>query len=191
MKNRSMSIYIAIGLIGLFVASFFIEIEAQIIVGLSIATLLFTIAQMLDARVNFWNEDLQNQVDIYNNVGNYNLSPENVLLAKTMFRYMDQPKKQKFMKKLATVLYCVSFVILFIAFVVPLNISENVGTSITILSSALLFFSIWITDKQQERKSQWDEVQMIAMITKNTIEPTTQSVGMEEQENGQTENGNP
>ena len=81
--------------------------------------------------------------------------------------------------------------ILFIAFVIPLNISENIGTSITILSSALLFFSIWITDKQQERKSQWDEVQMIAMITKNTIVPTTQSVDMEEQQDGQTENGNP
>ena len=87
MKNRSMSIYIAIGLIGLFITSFFIEIEVQIVVGLSIATLLFTIAQMLDAQVNYWNEDLQNQVDIYNNVGDYNLSPENILLAKTMFRY--------------------------------------------------------------------------------------------------------
>lgn len=190
MKNRSMSIYIAIGLIGLFIASFLVEIEAQVVVGLSIATLLFTIAQMLDAQVCFWNEDLQNQVDIYNNVGNYNLSPENVLLAKTMFRYMDQPKKQKFMKILATVLYCVSFLILFIAFVVPLHISEKVGTSITILSSSLLFFSIWITDKQQERKSQWDEVQMIGMITKNTIVQTAQSVDMEKQ-NGQAKNGNP
>ena len=60
MKNRSMSIYIAIGLIGLFIASFLVEIEAQVVVGLSIATLLFTIAQMLDAQVCFWNEDLQN-----------------------------------------------------------------------------------------------------------------------------------
>lgn len=102
---------------------------------------------------------------------------------------MDQPKKHKFMRGLATVLYCVSFVILFIAFVVPLNISEKVGISITILSSTLLFFSIWITDKQQERKSQWDEVQMIALITKNTIVQTEQSVDMEEQ-NGQAENGN-
>lgn len=93
------------------------------------------------------------------------------------------------MRGLATVLYCVSFVILFIAFVVPLNISEKVGISITILSSTLLFFSIWITDKQQERKSQWDEVQMIALITKNTIVQTEQSVDMEEQ-NGQAENGN-
>ena len=94
------------------------------------------------------------------------------------------------MKILATVLYCVSFLILFIAFVVPLHISEKVGTSITILSSSLLFFSIWIADKQQERKSQWDEVQMIGMITKNTIVQTAQSVDMEKQ-NGQAKNGNP
>lgn len=190
MKRRSMSIYIAIGLVGLFIASFFIGIEPQVIVGLSIATLLFTIAQMLDSQVSFWSEDLQNQVDIYNNIGNFNLTPENLLLTKTMCRYMDQPKRQKFMQILATVLYCISFVILFVVFVVPLNISERIGKSVTILSSALLFLSIWIVDKQQERKAQWNEVEMIALITKNATVQADSEIIMEAQ-NGETENGNP
>lgn len=190
MKSRSMSIYIAIGLVGLFIVSFFVKIRPQVVIGLSIATLLFTIAQMLDARVNFCNEDLQNQFEIYNNVGDYNLSPENILLVKAMFRYMDQPKEQKIMVMIATLLYCVSFVILFVVFVIPLNISDKIGTSVTILSSALLFFSIWITDKQQERKSQWDEVRMIGMITKNATPKSEAPADMEE-ENGQAKNGNP
>lgn len=190
MKRRSMSIYIAIGLVGLFIASFFVEIEPQVIVGMSIATLLFTIAQMLDSQVGFWNEDLQNQVDIYNSIGNLNLTPENIFLAKAMFRYMDQPKRQKIMHILASVLYCISFVVLFIVFVVPLNISGRTGTSVTILSSALLFFSIWVVDKQQERKAQWNEVEMIALITKNATVQADSEIIMEAQ-NGETENGNP
>lgn len=190
MKRRSISIYIAIGLMGLFIASLFIKIEPQVIVGLSIVTLLFTIAQMLDSQVNFWNEDLQNIVNIYNNIGNFNISPENLLLTKAMFRYMDQPKRLKFMRILAAVLYCISFVILFVVFVVPLNISERIGTSVTILSAALLFLSIWIVDKQQERKAQWNEVEMIALITKNAAVQAEPEIVMEVR-NGENENGNP
>lgn len=165
MKNCSMSIYIAIGLAVLFVASLFIEIKAQVTTGLSVAILLFTVAQMLDSQVSFWNEDLQNQVDVYNNVGVFNLSPENIMFAKAMFRYMDQPKKQRIMHVSATVLYGTSFAVLFLSFVLPLDISEQIGTSVTILSSALLFLSICIVDKQHERKAKWNELQMLAMIT--------------------------
>lgn len=189
MEKRSMSIYIAIGLIGLFIVSFFVKIEPQIIVGLSIVTLLFTIAQMLDSQVRAWNEELQNQVDVHNNVENLNLTYEDIFLTKMAFRYISQPKRQKFMRALATALYCISFVVLFIAFIVPLNISEKIGTSVTILSSALLFVSIWIVDRQQERKAQWNEVQLIAMIIKKVDIHKEAEIDMEGQ-NGQNENGN-
>lgn len=162
-----MSIYIALGLIGLFIVSWFVDIEPQIIVGLSMATLFFTIAQMLDSQVSFWNEDLKNQIDVYNNIGEFNLDPKNLLFIKIFNKYQNPPKKQKIMRWLATILYSVAFVILFLAFVVPININRKVGTSISILSSSLLFLSIWLVDKQQERKAQWDEVQMAAMLLKD------------------------
>lgn len=69
---------------------------------------------------------------------------------------------------LASILYSVAFIILLLAVVAPINISENVGTSATILSSSLIFFSIWLVDKQQERKEQWNEVQIAAMLLKET-----------------------
>lgn len=190
MKKRSMAIYIASGLIGLFIVSLFVEIQTQVIAGLSIATLIFTIAQMLDSWTNFWSEDLLNQVDAYNNVGIFNLSPENILLTKVILRYMNQSKRQKIMHILATVLYCISFAILFTSFVVKINISEKVGASVTILSSALLFLSIGIADKQQERKSQWDEAQMIVLMNKNIAIQAKSKNNMEENENGQTQNAN-
>lgn len=167
MKSRNMSIYIALGLIGLFIVSWFVDIEPQIIVGLSMATLFFTMAQMLDSQVNFWNDDFQNQIDVYNNIGEFNLDSKNLLFIKIFSKYQNPPKKQKIMRQLATILYSVAFIILFLAFVVPININRKVGTSISILSTSLLFFSIWLVDKQQERKAQWDEVQIAAMLLKD------------------------
>lgn len=167
MKSRNMSIYIALGLIGLFIVSWFVDIEPQIIVGLSMSTLFFTMAQMLDSQVNFWNDDFQNQIDVYNNIGEFNLDSKNLLFIKIFSKYQSPPKKQKIMRQLATILYSVAFIILFLAFVVPININRKVGTSISILSTSLLFFSIWLVDKQQERKAQWDEVQMAAMLLKD------------------------
>lgn len=167
MKSRNMSIYIALGLIGLFIVSWFVDIEPQIIVGLSMSTLFFTMAQMLDSQVNFWNDDFQNQIDVYNNIGEFNLDSKNLLFIKIFSKYQSPPKKQKIMRQLATILYSVAFIILFLAFVVPINIKRKVGTSISILSTSLLFFSIWLVDKQQERKAQWDEVQMAAMLLKD------------------------
>lgn len=189
MKSRSMSIYMAVGFSVVFIVSLFVEIESQGIVGLSIATLLFTMAQILDSQVSFWNEDLQNQVNIYNNIGNFNLSPQNLLFLKIASKYQNLPKKQKAMHWIAVILYGIAFIILFLAFVVPINISEKIGTSVTILSSSLLFFSIWLVDKQQERKAQWDEVQMAAMLIKSTNTQAEIKNDMEVQ-NGQNAHGN-
>lgn len=136
---------------------------------------------MLDSLVSFWNDDLQNQVGAYNNIGDFNLSPKNLLFIKIFSKYQNPPKKQKIMRWLATILYSVAFIILFFAFVVPININDKVGTSITILSSSLLFFSIWLVDKQQERKAQWDEVQMAAMLLNDTNEQSEVETGMEQQ----------
>lgn len=168
MKKRNVSINIAVGLVVLSIVALYVEIEAKAIVGLSMATLLFTIAQMLDSQVSFWNDDLQNQVDVYNNIGNFNLSPQNLLFIKILSKYQNPPKKQKIMHWLASILYSVAFIILLLAFAAPINISEKVGTSVTILSSSLLFLSIWLMDKQQERKAQWNEVQIAAMLLKDT-----------------------
>ena len=190
MKNRSISIYIAIGLGGLFIVSLFVEVQPQAVVGLSIATLLFTIAQLLDSQVSFWNEDIQNQVDVFNNIGNFNLSPQNLLFVKIASKYQTPPKKQKNMQRIATVLYSVAFIVLFLSFVVRISISEKVGTSVTVLSSSLLFFSIWLVDKQQERKAQWNEVQVAAMLIKGTPAKAETKTDMEAH-NGQIEDGNP
>lgn len=107
-------------------------------------------------------------MDVYNNIGNFNLSPQNLLFFKILSKYQNPPKKQKIMHWLASILYSVAFIILLLSFVAPINISEKVETSVTILSSSLIFLSIWLIDKQQVRKEQWNEVQIAAILLKDT-----------------------
>lgn len=179
MKKRNVAINISVGLVVLSFVALYVEIDTKIIVGLSMATLLFTIAQMLDSQVSFWNDDMQNQVDVYNNIGNFNLSPQNLMFIKILSKYQNPPKKQKLMHWLASILYSVAFIILLLAFVAPINISVKVGTSATILSSSLIFLSIWLVDKQQERKEQWNEVQIAAMLLKETDVQSETEIDME------------
>ena len=147
--------------------------------------------QGLDSQISFWNEDLQNQMDVYNNIGNFNLSSQDLLLFKIVSKYQNPPKKQKIMRQIAAVLYGVAFIVLFLSFVIPISISEKVGTSVTVLSSSLLFFSIWVVDKQQDRKAQWNEVQVAAMLIKNNSSTQTVIKADVEVQNGQAENGDP
>lgn len=83
---------------------------------------------------------------------------------------------------------CVAFIVLFVGFAIPIKIPNQLSTAVSILSTALLFFSIWFIDKQQQRKEQWNEILMLSLIGKNTNQNT---IPVEETENGQAENGNP
>ncbi len=78
--------------------------------------------------------------------------------------------------------------VLFVAFAIPIKIPSQLNTAVSILSTALLFLSIWFVDKQQQRKEQWNEVLMLSLICKNANQNPVQ---VEEQQNGQAENGNP
>lgn len=78
--------------------------------------------------------------------------------------------------------------VLFVGFAIPITIPDQLSTAVSILSTALLFLSIWLVDRQQQRKEQWNEVLMLSLIGKNT---TPNTILVEEPENGQAENGNP
>lgn len=166
MKNISMPFYIAVGLSGVAIISFFVQINTKIVAGLSLATLFFTIAQMIDSQINFWNEDMQKQYEVFTKLCNIDCRPESSVLANFFIKYMEPSKKQKVLKILSQIFYCVAFIVLFTGLIFPYNIDSKIESGITILSTALLFFSIWIVDKQHKRKEQWDEVMMAAMMNK-------------------------
>ena len=57
-----------------------------------------------------------------------------------------------------------AFVILFVGFVVPLNIGARISSAITVTSTGLLFLSLWFVEKQRRRKEQWNEVLMLNLM---------------------------
>lgn len=166
MKNISMPFYIAVGLSGVAIISFFVQINTKIVAGISLATLFFTIAQVIDSQINFWNEDMQKEYEVFANLCNIDCRAENTVLASFFIKHMEPPKKQKVFKVLSPVFYCVAFFVLFTGLVFPFNIDSKIESGITILSTALLFFSIWIVDKQHKKIEEWDEVMMAAMMNK-------------------------
>lgn len=177
----------AMGLTGLTFFSFFVCINQQITASLSIATLLFTIAQTMESRTKYMDEDTQNAMDIANRVGNLNFNDEMMVFLKAWMKYDTSNVKKKWMERVVITINCVAFMVLFVGFAIPIQIPSQLNTAVSILSTALLFLSIWFVDKQQQRKEQWNEVLMLSLIGKNANKNPVQ---VEEKQNGQTENGN-
>ena len=187
MNSRKMPLYIAVGLIGLCIASFFVEIQQQILTGLSIATLLFTVAQVVDSQIAFWNEDLENETDRYNDKEGDPFDAETLLLIKTMLKCRKPPKKQTILTTIVIMMYSAAFVAFFVSFVVPFNFPNQIGNSVSIFSIALLFLSIWLTDKNQEYKKQWKEVLIVSQLFRKRCETQKIIRNMENQQDGQDE----
>ena len=68
----------------------------------------------------------------------------------------------------------IAFVILFIGFVVPVQFPEDIGNIATILSTAMLFLGIFMLDKQQYRKTQWEELIMLYYMGMDEIACTNE-----------------
>lgn len=149
---------------------------------------LFTIAQTIESKENYMDEDMQNAFDVANKVGNFNYNDEMMMFFKTWMKYDASNTKKKWMERTVIVINCVAFIVLFVGFAIPIQIPSQLSAAVSILSTALLFLSIWFVDKQQQRKEQWNEVLMLSLIGKNANQNPIQ---VEEAENGQTENGNP
>ena len=181
MRKNNLALYIAIGLTGLAIISLGACINQQITASLSIATLLFTIAQTIESKGNYMDEDMQNAVDVANKVGNFNYNDEMMMFFKTWMKYDTSNTKKKWIERAVIVINCVAFIVLFVGFAIPMSIPDQVSMAVSILSTALLFLSIWFVDKQQQRKEQWNEVLMLSLIGKNANQNPIQ---VEEAENG-------
>ena len=205
MKKNNIALYIAIGLTGLSIISLLVCINQQITASLSIATLLITIAQTIESNANYMDEDMQNAMDIANKVGNFNFNDEVMIFFKTWMKYDTSNIKKKWMERVVIPINCVASMVLFVGFAIPIKIPDQLSTAVSILSTALLFLSIWLVDKQQQRKEQWNEVLMLSLIGKNANQNPIQvdeaelmerfmslvpKTNTEEGQNGQATHGN-
>ena len=84
MKRNDIALHIAIGLAVLAIISLFMQIGQGIAVGISAATLLFTIAQTIESRLSYLNDDTETAVDVADKAGLMNMSAENVMMFKAL-----------------------------------------------------------------------------------------------------------
>lgn len=99
MRKNNIALYIAIGLAGLSISSLWFCLDQQVTASLSIATLLFTIAQTIESEANYMDEDTQNAVDVANRVGNFNFNEEMMMFFKTLMKYDTSNIKKKWMEQ--------------------------------------------------------------------------------------------
>lgn len=158
MKRNDIALYVCIGLIALAAASFLFNIKSSIIASISIATLVFTFAQTIEAFISYREENLRRSLEVNNKTKVISLTETQMMLMDVFIKYMNPDKKQRTAKVIATVLYIIAFVILFLGFVVPVTIDERICSAVTILSAAMIFFSMWLAELNIRKAEQWNEI---------------------------------
>lgn len=123
-------------------------------------------------------EEAKTQVDAFNTVGNFNLTPAMLLFMKRYFTDFNQSKTKKWLYRATVALDCLSFVALIFGCVIPIPFLENetIGNFSTLLSFAFLFLSMWQVEKYTRRRAQWEEIQLLCLAT------NSQSQGVVEEE---------
>ena len=177
MKQNNIALYMAIGLACLSVTSFFVAINQSTIAMLSIATLLFSIAQAIESLLIYSLDNTRNSLEVNNKAGLINISEEMMAVMNLMVVNFNTDKKIKVLKTVSSGIYIIAFAVLFIGFAIPVRISTQIVSAITIVSLAMVFISLWFVDKQQKRKEEWDQVLMMSLMLKNDGNQNIEELG--------------
>lgn len=174
MRKNDIALHISIGLLCLAILSALIPIRQSIVAAISLATLLFTIAQAIDSYLVSSYDNIKESIDVFQQFGNINLSEKEMAFFRVYMKY-DDSNKNKALRWISMGLNSLAFAVLFIGLVVPISLPEKAGATVTIFSAALLFFSLWLLEKQKRCKEQWEELRMLALATQNTTHKETEN----------------
>ncbi len=168
MKYNNIALYLGVGLTIIAFVSLFICVKENALIGVSIATLLFSIAQIVESQLIALSEISQEQIEAFNKIGKFNMNDANKAFFKYYFRNDDTNHNKKILKVIIIVLNSLAFTVLFLGFVITYQISDKISSMSTLLSGACLFFSMWLIEKDRKRKEQWEEIYMLSLIMDNT-----------------------
>ena len=119
-------------------------------------------------------DNIKESIDVFQQFGNINLSEKEKAFFRVYMKY-DDSNKNKALRWISMGLNSLAFAVLFIGLVVPISLPEKAGATVTIFSAALLFFSLWLLEKQKRCKEQWEELRMLALATQNTTHKETEN----------------
>jgi len=164
MRRNDTALYIFVGLIILGICSLAFEIKTSVIAGISTATLVFSIAQVIEVSINNSEEDMKKAFEVYSKIDKTQFTEEQIMFGKVYLNYFDNDKKKSHYKFIARCMYCIAFALLFLGFVYPVVIPDNIIAAVTIFSASIIFFSMWMTEKNMRKTEQWDEVMKLSLM---------------------------
>lgn len=147
--------------------SAFFKISEQVLIAFSLSSFFYTLAQSFKNYVDLRNEEIKSQVDTFNSIGGFNMNPSQLLLMKRYAPGIFGSKKEKRVNTVAIVFECIAFAVLLVGLTIPLPLSqyEKISDIAAVLSFGFLFLSMWQAEKYSERKSQWEDIQLMAMVS--------------------------
>ena len=164
MKRNDTALYIVVGLVALGIASLFTEIKPNVIATISIAMLFFSIGQSIESIISYNDENMKNALEVNNKTNIIHLTEKEMLAMRSIIQNFNPDKKKRLLNLLAIIVNCIAFAVFFLGFVIPIEINPSINAVVTIFSAALIFFSMWMTEKSIRRTEQWEEVLKIMFL---------------------------
>lgn len=176
MKKNNITLCLAVGFFALAVALIVFKISSQSLIAVSISSFIYTLAQTFRNSVDLKNEEYKQQLDTFNSIGSLNLNQFQLMMLKRYAPWFFSTKNERRVHRAATIFECIAFAILFVGLTIPIPFlyNEKVSDIVTVLSFGFLFLSMWQVEKNAERKTQWEDIQMMAMISQQQTQQNSE-----------------
>ena len=183
MKRNDIPLCLAVGFFALAIVFLFFDISNQVLISLSLSSFFYTLAQSFKNYVDLRNEELKSQLDTFNSVGGFNMNPVQLLLMKRYALGLVDSKKEKRANIVSVIFECMAFAVLLVGLTIPLPLFqlEKISDIASILSFGFLFLSMWLSERYSERKSQWEDIQLV-----NTVFPPQEPTKTEDTHHADT-----
>lgn len=166
MKKNNITLCLAVGFFALAASLMVFKMSKQSLIAISISSFIYTLAQTIRNNVDLKNEEHKLQLDAFNSIGSLNLNQSQLMIIKRYAPWFFSTKNEKRIHLTATVLECIAFAVLFVGLTIPIPFlfNEAISDIATVLSFGFLFLSMWQVDKNAERKMQWEDIQLMAIL---------------------------
>lgn len=167
MKKNNITLCLAVGFFALATALIVFRISDQALIAISISSFVYTLAQTFRNSADLKNEEHKQQLDTFNSIGSISLNQSQIMILKRYAPWFFSTKNEKRAHRVATIFECIAFAILFVGLTIPIPFlyNEKISDIATVLSFGFLFLSMWQVEKNAERKTQWEDIQLMAMIS--------------------------
>ena len=187
MNRESIVLGFAAGFFLVAVISPFVGISTHIVTVISLSSALFALAQAIENNLAAEDEERKKMFDLFSQTNN--LSKEWLLFGKRYSHELFSTKAAKNMQFAATIIECISVVVLVVGMAIPAEIFEIEWLSkmSTIIPFEFLFLSIWQLEKSKKKIQLWEEMQLFSMVFQNSQPDNSQNIEIvEDTTNGQT-----